>query len=586
MQKNKHIRTLSLFLFFILWGNLFLTAQTKKKNVYQNKTDEFQLYKVDKNVKVPTASPEAVENWKNKRFGMFIHWGPISQMGVQLSHSRNSPSHHPGGKPYKVAKIPPEVYDAQYKTFNPVQYNPDSIVALAQKTGMKYLVFTAKHHAGFSMFDSKVTDYDIMSSPYHKDILKMLEQACRKQDFGFGFYYSPRDWHHPDCDSKDHHDRYIEFYKAQMKELLTNYGPIFEIWFDGLGPGNWGNTSLEIMQMIRKLQPDAMVNDRGGVGADFYTPEHTVSYFNNKENWEACHTTTGQWGYNPKTKAKPLWQLMEILLYTWGGDGNMLLNIGPRGDGSLNPEEVKRLEQIARWWSVNGETSIRNSRGGPYLPGEWGVSTRKGNKIYLHIFRWPENKDITFPAIPGIRITGAKLLNGKPMKYKNSADGFVLSIPKNSREKIVTTVEMTADKDIMSVEPLLAQRPLTLDAKIVVSQNPNEVKNLTDQNALTNWTAKNDKNNTKEIWIEADFEKPVTITSIVLGRGDQWYPRFKPELQIPDDNGGWKTVYKWKPKFQPVKMLKKPVKTQKVRLKVNQAKQFYLAEFELYGHKN
>ena len=185
-------------------------------------------------------------------------------MGKQLSHSRNSPSHRPGGKPYKVAGIEPEVYDVQYKTFNPTAYDPDAIVKLAKRAGMRYLVFTAKHHAGFSMFDSAVSDYDIMSTPYGKNLLKELEQACRRHDFNFGFYYSPRDWHHPDCDSEHHHDRYIAFYKAQMGELLSNYGPIYEIWFDGLGPGNWGSTAAEVMRRIRVLHPNAMVNDRGG----------------------------------------------------------------------------------------------------------------------------------------------------------------------------------------------------------------------------------------------------------------------------------------------------------------------------------
>lgn len=327
--------------YVISLGVLMLVGFINTKAQKKKEIDEFQLYKTDNSVEVEKAPLEAVEGWKDQRFGMFIHWGPISQMGKQLSHSRNSPSHRPDGKPYKVAPIPSEVYDVQYKTFNSIKFNPDELVKLAQRAGMNYLVFTAKHHAGFAMFDSKVSDYDIMSAPYGKDILKELEQACRKNDFNFGFYYSPRDWYHPDCDSENNHAKYIEFYKAQMEELLNNYGSIYEIWFDGLGPGDWGNTSAEVMNRIRTLHPGALVNDRGGVGADFYTPEHTVSYFNREELWEACHTTTGQWGFNPDVKAKSLSQLMSILLYTWGADGNVLLNIGPRGEGSLNPVEVK-----------------------------------------------------------------------------------------------------------------------------------------------------------------------------------------------------------------------------------------------------
>ncbi len=562
--------------------NKKVVKKQNKKRYNKNQTDEFQTYEIDKSVKVKTASKNASESWKDNKFGMFIHWGPISQLGKALSHSRHSESHRPGGNPYKRYKkglIEPEVYDVQYKTFNPVKYDPDYIVKLAKDAGMKYLVFTAKHHAGFSMFDSKVTDYDIMNTPYGIDILKQLEQACRKQDFNFGFYYSPRDWHHPDCDSEKHHDRYIEFYKAQMDELLTNYGKIYEIWFDGLGPGKWGNTSEEIMKKIRKLHPDAMVNDRGGVGADFYTPEHTISQLNNEDNWEACHTTTSQWGYNPNVKLKPLKQLMEILLYTWGGGGNMLLNIGPRGDGSLNPLEEKRLKQIAKWWKINGETSIRGTRGGPYYQEPWGVSTKKGNKVFLHIFRWASSKEMNFPNLPGLKLKNVKMLNGKDINYRQYDDYFAIEVAPENREKIVTTIQLTFDKSVMDVKPLHVYHPLTYKAKLTASQNRKDIGNVIDGNARTTWLAEK-KNG--DIWIEAEFDAPVTIASVVAGRGDHWKPKNKPELQIPDGKGGWKTVFKWKPKWEIIKFLKKPVTTKKIRLLVKGTNYYNLAEFELY----
>ncbi|TLX76415.1 hypothetical protein E9993_05855 [Labilibacter sediminis] len=548
----------------------------------QAEVDEFQLYKTDKSIIVKKAGPKAVEAWKDQRFGMFIHWGPISQKGKQLSHSRNSPSHRPGGKPYKKAQIEPEEYDVLYKTFNPQKFDPDRLVKLAQSAGVDYLVFTAKHHAGFSMFDSKVSDYDIMSAPYGKDILKELELACRKNDCDFGFYYSPRDWYHPDCDSENNHGRYIEFYKVQMEELLNNYGPIHEIWFDGLGPGDWGNTSAEVMNRIRTLHPDAMVNDRGGVGADFYTPEHTVSYFNREQLWEACHTTTGQWGYNPDVGAKKLSQLMEILLYTWGADGNMLLNIGPRGDGSLNPVEVERLEQIAQWWAVNGEQSIRGTRGGPFFPGPWGVSTCKGNKVFLHVFNWEKNNTLTLPSLHKRKITNAKLLNGGNIALQTGKGGYSLSIDEESKEEIVTTIELRLDESVMNMEPVLVQKPLTLEAKLSASHNQEDIHLVKDQDATTSWHA-HLKKDEKEIWIEASFEKPVTIGSLVTGRGEEWVPKNTPELQIPDGNGGWETVFKWKPKWEPVKHLEKPVTTDKVRLCISGTNKYVLAEFELYA---
>ncbi|WP_289054288.1 alpha-L-fucosidase [Carboxylicivirga marina] len=556
-------------------GFISVFAQEEKE------VDEFQLYVVDKNAVVKKAGEKATQAWKNERFGMFIHWGPISQMGKQLSHSRNSPSHRTGQPNYKNAVIEPAVYDVQYKTFNPVNYDPDYIVGLAKRAGMSYLVFTAKHHAGFSMFDSKHSDYDIMSTPYGKDVLKELEQACRKQNFNVGFYYSPRDWYHPDCDSEHNHDRYIQFYKAQMEELLNNYGPIHEIWFDGLGPGKWGSTSSNVMKRIRELHPTALVNDRGGVGADFYTPEHTVGYYNNKHPWEACHTTTGQWGYNPDVGTKSLQSLMEILLYTWGGDGNMLLNIGPRGDGSMNPVEVERLEQIAEWWQVNGETSIRSSRGGPYLPGPWGVSTRKSNKIYLHVFNWDDSEKIFLPSLKGFKVKDGKALTGAPVDIVQVDGGFNLVMKEADREKIVTTIELTMNKDVMDEKPIMARQSLIQKAKLTSSHTSGDLTKICDQDAETFWFAKV-KDSKDGIWIEATFDEPVTVGSVVTGRGEEWFPKHSPELQIPDDNGNWKTVHKWKAKFEPVKRLKKPVTTDKIRLVIKNAPAYYIAEWELF----
>jgi alpha-L-fucosidase len=545
--------------------------------------DEFQTYKVDKSVKLPTASAAAHEAWKDQRFGMFIHWGPISQLGRQLSHSRNSPSHHPGGKPYKKAQLEPEVYDVQYKTFNPVKFDPDAVMKMAKAAGVDYIVFTAKHHAGFSMFDSAVTDYDIMNTPYKKDIVKMLSGACKANGMDFGFYYSPRDWHHPDCDSAENHPRYIKFYKAQMNELLNNYGPIHEVWFDGLGPGDWGNTAAEVMHMIRTTNPDAMVNDRGGAGADFYTPEHSIGYFNRGHLWEACHTTTGQWGYNPKVGPKKLEQLMEILLYVWGGDGNMLLNIGPMGDGAVNPVELERFGQLADWWGVHGEESIRGSRGGPYIPGPWGAATCKDNRVFLHIFRWPESGGLKFPALEGLKLKSARLLSGGKVDVRSEKGGFVVDVPKAGREKIVTTVELAFDGPTLPIQPLQRVPSLTRKAKLSASHSPGQLKNLTDQDAMTNWKGTLKKGG-NEMWIEAAFDAPVTIGSFSIARGDEWSPKHTAEIQVPDGSKGWKTITpkNLKLKWETMKFLEKPVTTDRIRLRITNTKKFVFAEFELF----
>lgn len=545
---------------------------------------EVQEFEVDKSIKLPTASEAAHEAWKDQRFGMFIHWGPISQLGQQLGHSRNSPSHRTGGKPYKVAQLEPEVYDVQYKTFNPVQFEPNEMMQMAKAAGVSYVVLTTKHHGGFSMFDSAVTEYDMMSTPYNQDITKMFSDAAHANDMDFGFYYSPRDWKHPDCDSDHHHSRYMKFYRAQMQELMNNYGSIHEIWFDGLGPGDWGNTSAEVMAEIRSLHPDAMVNDRGGAGADFYTPEHNISYFNRDQSWEACHTTTGQWGYNPSVGPKKITQLMEILLYVWGGDGNMLLNIGPMGDGQVNPVERQSFEKLAQWWSKNGEESIRGSRGGPYIPGPWGVATCKDNRAFLHIFRWPEDGALSFPALDNLKLQSARVLSGGDVSATQNADGFMVDVPAANRGKILTTVELTFDGPVYPVAPRQRVPSLTKNATLTASHNSSELAHLSDQNVHTQWETSL-KNGEKEILIEAAWDEVQTIASFSLARGEDWSPRHEVSIEIPDGSSGWQNVTPkgFKTKWETMKFFSQPITTDRIRLRIQKAQKFIMAEFELFS---
>ena len=272
---------------------------------------------------------------------------------------------------------------------------------------------------------------------------------------------------------------------------------------------------------------------------------------------------------------------MEILLYTWGADGNMLLNIGPRGDGSLNPEEVERLEQIADWWGNHGEESIRGSRGGPYLPGPWGVATCKGNRVFLHVFRWPSTGALCFPALPERTAKAARRLVGGNVQFTANAGGFSLAVAKEDREPIVTTVEVTFDGPTLDVVPLPVQHSLTWDAKLTASHSTADIGKVTDRDATTSWHASLDKGE-RACWIDVMFDEPTTIGSVVIGRGDEWSPRQGPELQIPDGADGWKTVFAWKAKWEPVKFLPEAVTVTKVRLRLSGTSKFCVTEFELY----
>jgi alpha-L-fucosidase len=327
-----------------------------------------------------------------------------------------------------------------------------------------------------------------------------------------------------------------------------------------------------------------MVNDRGGAGADFYTPEHNISYFNREQSWEACHTTTGQWGYNPRVGPKKIEQLMEILLYVWGGDGNVLLNIGPMGDGQVNPVERNRFEQLAEWWSVHGEESIRGSRGGPYLPGPWGAATCKDNRAFLHIFRWPEQGALKFPFLEDLKLKSARVLSGGEVTAKQDTAGIMVSVPEAGRGKILTTIELTFDGPVYPVKPLQRVASLTKQATLTSSDANSQVSYLADQNVHTLWEGKRSKGE-DAIWIEASFDDPRTIDCFSVARGEQWITKSEITLEIPDGVGGWKDITPkgLKVKWETMKFLDEPVTTDRIRLNIEQAEKFLIAEFELFA---
>ena len=333
-------------------------------------------------VKTAVNADEAtIDAWRNMRFGMFIHWGPSADRNLPHSHARRSRFKTTG-------EVDAEVYDRFYKEFNPTKYDPIKWVDLVQKAGMRYLVFTAKHHDGFSMFDTAVTDYDIMSTPYKKDVCAMLADACHQKGLALGWYYSPRDWYHPAFDT-DNHNEYNTFYEMQMLELAENYGPLSVLWFDGIGPASaqkWNGTPTRVATMLRHKHPHIMLNPRGGFPGDFKTTEKRVGAFNRDQPWETCATiTTAGWIYRDEEMVvRPFRELLEQLIYSIGLDGNYLLNIGPRADGTIDPKHAERLLEIGGWLKENGE-AVYGTRGGPYTAAALGsFDLQRQNLLRLH----------------------------------------------------------------------------------------------------------------------------------------------------------------------------------------------------------
>lgn len=410
------------------------------------------------------------------RFGLFIHWGVYSMIGK-------------GEWVQDTGRIPVEEYQKHYKEFNPNQFNAAQWVALAKRAGQKYLVITTKHHDGFCMFDSKLTDYDIMNTPLKRDVIKELADECHRQGMILGFYYSIMDWHHPDyvprrpweknrsTEGADF-NRYCAYMKGQLRELMTNYGRIDVLWFDG----GWEHTKPEdlakfkdIIAMARQLQPQMLVNNRASIGGDFTTPEQyipatgVVDEQGRPTLWEVCMTmTTGHgafaptawWGYDRyETVFKPTEELVQKLIDVNSKGGNFLLNIGPEPTGKIRPEEAERLEGVGRWMAKYGE-AIYGSSPSPFrrLP-FFGRVTQKADRLFVHVFDWPQDRRLVLPGLknPVVRayMMGSEQAQVGVSRHQGElGEEVVLTLPAEPTDKIasVIVVELTGKPE---VQPLV-----------------------------------------------------------------------------------------------------------------------------------
>ncbi|MFZ1757164.1 MAG: alpha-L-fucosidase [Caldilineaceae bacterium] len=405
----------------------------------------------------PSDLPSRLDWWRAARFGLFIHWGPVSLVGTEIGWSRGGERRgfYRGGS----GEVPVEVYDNLYKEFNPVLFDAAEWVQIAQDAGMGYMVFTSKHHDGFVNFDTALTDYKITSaaSPFGRDIVRELADAARSAGLPFGCYYSQPDWRHPDY-RNENHQRYLDYFHAQVAELCSNYGELAVLWFDGLEehfihaeevekfrdvevyPSAEIWNSEPLFQKIRALQPNILINNRCGMRADFDTPEQMIGGFQNQRPWESCITICKQWAWKPDDILKSFEECIHTLARVVGGDGNLLLNVGPMPDGRIEPRQVERLREIGAWLGRYGE-SIYGTRGGPFRPGPWGASTHKDNAIYLHILAWPE-ETLTLSPLPQ-KVGDAVLLTGGDVAVEQTDSAIRVSIAPADRDPVDTLVRLT-----------------------------------------------------------------------------------------------------------------------------------------------
>lgn len=388
-----------------------------------------------------------LDDFMDQRFGMFIHWGPVALRGTEIGWSRGT-------------SVPASEYDNLYKEFNPLLFNADDWVKAARDAGMKYLTITAKHHDGFCLWPTAQTAHNIMNSPFKRDVVGELAAACKKQGIKFCIYFTVLDWYDPDypihipngkvIDPKSDMNKFVLKMKNELKELITRYQP-YMLWFDGDWESPWTRAyGQEIYDFIKTIDRNVIINNRLGktkhtelpadaVG-DFATPEQVIGALNLKDPWESCITICQQWAWKPNDKLKPLRQCIETLVKTAGGGGNLLFNIGPMMDGRVEARQLDRLKGMGDWLSKYGE-SIYGTRGGPFAPDSIFATTRKGNKLYVHVLD-ATAKTITMPSLEKLKVQKAYFIGGQPVVFKDQKEVVTLDLPAALPDTICSVIAL------------------------------------------------------------------------------------------------------------------------------------------------
>ena len=399
---------------------------------------------------------------------MFIHWGLYAIPGRGEWVQWNE-------------QIPVNEYAKFAEQFHPTNFTPDSWAELAKAAGARYVVLTSRHHDGFALFDDGTNKFTSVNSAAHRDFVAEYVKSVRNAGLRVGLYYSPLDWRFPGYFLPDLQRESAEAmrdqYHRQMKELLSNYGKLDVLWFDGgemdwlsfggdwagaqwrkrpagqhyRGGFNWQHD--QVYTMLRQLQPDVVVNGRADMPEDFRSREGygALGEFDNQHPWELCVTIAGAWGYQPNLKPKPLKDYIQLVAKVAGRDGNLLLNVGPDPNGRVDSLQAGRLREIGAWLGKYG-ASIYATRGGPFLPGDYGASTHRDKTIYVHVLKWPGD-NLTLPGIPA-RIVRATALTGGDAHFTQSAQSIDLSVPSAARDEMDTIIALELDSSAGSIQPV------------------------------------------------------------------------------------------------------------------------------------
>ena len=450
---------------------------------------------------VPQAAETAAERdqrlawFREARFGLFIHWGVYSVPAGAWNGNTNY-----GEWFLEETKMPVSQYEKFADQFNPVKFDAKEWVRLAQEAGMKYIVITSKHHDGFGLFRSDQTEWGIKSTPFQRDPLKELAEACREAGIRLCFYHSIMDWHHPDWGTRrawndkvtgtPDMDRYTAYMKAQLKELLTGYGPIGIAWFDGEWESPWTHErGVDLYNYVRSLQPNIIINNRVGKArsgmagmdsgaqrvGDYGTPEQEIppTGFGPGVDWESCMTMNNHWGYN---KSDQNWKssttLIRNLIDCASKGGNYLLNIGPTSEGVFPEASIERLEAIGKWMKVNRE-AIYGTQASPFEQLAWGRCTQKKlagdqTRLYLCVYDWPANGQLVIPGLANKPLRASLLGGDAALAFKTGANTISISVPAVAADKSASVIalDIQGAPRIVKPDPYADETPAQRDARM------------------------------------------------------------------------------------------------------------------------
>ncbi|HNQ88188.1 MAG TPA: alpha-L-fucosidase [Verrucomicrobiota bacterium] len=417
--------------------------------------------------------------FREARFGLFIHWGLYAVPAGEWKDNRNY-----GEWFLEETKMPVSQYAAFVPQFNPVRFDARQWARAAREAGMRYVVITSKHHDGFALWRSGLTDWGIKSTPFARDPMKELAEACRAEGLRFCFYHSIMDWHHPDWGTRrawndlatgtPDMDRYVTYMKGQLRELITGYGPLGILWFDGEWESPWTHErGVDLYNFVRSLQPSIIINNRVGKGragmggmdqgkgvGDYGTPEQEIppTGFGPGVDWESCMTMNNHWGYNRHDQNwKSTSTLVRNLIDCASKGGNYLLNVGPTAEGTFPEASVQRLAEIGAWMKVNGE-SIYGTTASPFPKSPWGRATQKAGRLYLHVYQWPADGRLSLPLRNAA--TAARLLAQPEVRIgiKRQPESLELTLPASSPDPIaaVIALDVVGAPDVVAVLPAQA----------------------------------------------------------------------------------------------------------------------------------